>query len=131
MQLKIEKLVYGGAGLARTSQGVVFVGRTAPGDVIEAAITEQKKDYSVARLVELLEASPDRQPPSCPNYDSAGCCHWQHIRYERQLDIKEKIVRECLERIGRLNWTGPIQRVSGPDTNYRMRATFHVTPQGE
>jgi 23S rRNA (uracil1939-C5)-methyltransferase len=131
MLLTIEKMVYGGAGLARTEQGVVFVPRTAPGDVLEAEITEKKKDYAVARTMELLERSPDRQEPWCPNYATAGCCHWQHIRYERQLEIKEEIVRESLQRLGRLSWDGPIQRISGPDRNYRMRATFHVSPHGE
>ena len=88
MRLKIEKLVYGGSGLARSEEGVVFVPRTAPGDVIEARVVEKKKDYSVARMTELLEPSPDRQHALC----AAGCCHWQHIRYERQLQIKEEIL---------------------------------------
>ena len=79
MRLTIEKLVYGGAGLARTENGVVFVPRTAPGDVVEADLVERKSDYAVARWTALLEASPDRQAPECPNYESAGCCQWQHI----------------------------------------------------
>ena len=96
MRLTIEKLVYGGAGLARTENGVVFVPRTAPGDVVEAELVERKSDYAVARWTALLESSPDRQTPECPNYESAGCCHWQHIRYSRQLEIKEAILRETL-----------------------------------
>jgi 23S rRNA (uracil1939-C5)-methyltransferase len=122
MRLKIEKLVYGGSGLTRTDDGVVFVPRTAPGDVVEAEIIEKKKDYSVARVTELLEPSPDRQQPVCV----AGCCHWQHIRYDRQVDYKEAIIRESLTRLGRVGWDGPINRITGPDRNYRLRATFHV-----
>jgi 23S rRNA (uracil1939-C5)-methyltransferase len=86
MRLQIEKVVYGGSGLARSNEGVVFVPRTAPGDVIEAHIVEKKKDYSVARMTELLEASPDRQQSLC----AAGCCHWQHIRYDRQVHYKDR-----------------------------------------
>ncbi len=127
MRLTIEKLVYGGAGLARTDQGVVFVPRTAPGDVIEAEIVQQRKDYAVGRVIQIFEPSTDRQQPYCPNYESAGCCHWQHIRYERQLDHKETITRESLKRLGHLEWDGPIQRITSPDRNYRLRATFHVT----
>ena len=104
MRITIEKLVYGGAGLARTEHGVVFVPRTAPGDVVEVELVERKPDYAVARVTALLDASADRQPPTCPNYDSAGCCHWQHIRYPRQLEIKEAIVRETLQRTGRIPW---------------------------
>ena len=126
MRLTIEKLVYGGAGLARTEHGVVFVPRTAPGDVVEADLVERKADYAVARVVSLLEPSPDRQAPLCPNYESAGCCHWQHIRYPRQLEIKEAILRETLQRTGRLKWERPIPIVSGPDAQYRLRASFHV-----
>lgn len=126
MRLMIEKLVYGGAGLARTEQGVVFVPRTAPGDVVEAELVERKSDYAVARLTSLLEPSPDRQIPQCPNYESAGCCHWQHIRYARQLEIKESILRETLQRTGRLKWDDAIPAISGPDLHYRLRALFHV-----
>jgi 23S rRNA (uracil1939-C5)-methyltransferase len=127
MRLKIEKLVYGGAGLARTEQGVVFVPRTAPGDVVEADIAEKKKDYATARITEILEPSPDRQEPYCPNYATAGCCHWQHIRYDRQVDYKEAILRETFRRVGRFEWDEAIARLTGPDRNYRLRATFHVT----
>ena len=127
MQLKIEKVVYGGDGLARTEQGVVFVPRTAPGDLVEAEIVGRKKDYATARVTRILEASPDRQEPYCPNYETMGCCHWQHIQYQKQIDYKEAIVRESLRRLGRLEWEGEIKRVTGPDRNYRLRATFHVT----
>src|SRR5688572_21840711 len=126
MRVTIEKLVYGGAGLARTEHGVVFVPRTAPGDVVEVAIVEKKPDYSTARVTAVLEPSTDRQTPTCPNYETAGCCHWQHIRYPRQLEIKEGILRETLQRTGRIVWEGPVPVISGPDLHYRLRATFHV-----
>src|SRR5678810_132959 len=126
MRVTIEKMVYGGAGLARTEHGVVFVQRTAPGDVVEVELVERKADYATARVTALLEPSPDRQAPTCPNYDSVGCCHWQHIRYPRQLEIKEAILRETLQRTARITWDAPISRISGPDLHYRLRASFHV-----
>jgi 23S rRNA (uracil1939-C5)-methyltransferase len=126
MQVRIEKLVYGGAGLARTERGVVFVPRTAPGDVVEVEISRRKADYAVGRIVSLIEPSPDRQDPDCPNYETAGCCHWQHIRYGRQLEIKEEILRETLKRIGGIDWDDAIRIIRSPDRNYRLRATFHV-----
>jgi 23S rRNA (uracil1939-C5)-methyltransferase len=122
MRLTIEKLIYGGSGLARTADGVVFVPRTAPGDIIEAKIVSKKKDYSIARVTEILEPSPDRQEPVCV----AGCCQWQHIRYDRQVDHKEAIIRESLGRLGHVPWSGSIHRITGPDRNYRLRATFHI-----
>jgi tRNA/tmRNA/rRNA uracil-C5-methylase (TrmA/RlmC/RlmD family) len=126
MRLTIEKLVYGGDGLARTEHGVVFVPRTAAGDVVEAELVDTRKDYATARLTKVLEPSPDRQEPYCPNYPTEGCCHWQHIQYAKQVDYKEGIVRESLKRLGRLEWDGEIKRITGPDRNYRLRATFHV-----
>src|SRR5262245_4971973 len=126
MQVTIEKLVYGGAGLARTDRGVVFVPRSAPGDVVEIEITQQKKDYATARILKIIEPSPDRQIPSCPNYETAGCCHWQHIRYERQVAHKQGIICETLKRLAHLEFADPIQRITGSDRGYRMRATFHV-----
>jgi 23S rRNA (uracil1939-C5)-methyltransferase len=126
MRLQIEKLVYGGDGLARTDLGVVFVPRTAAGDVVEAEIVERKKDYAIARLKRVLEPSTDRQEPYCPNYENEGCCHWQHIQYKKQVEYKESIVRESMKRLGKIDWDGEIKHVTGPDRNYRLRATFHV-----
>src|SRR5205823_11330633 len=127
MRLTIEKLVYGGSGFARTDQGVVFVPRSAPGDVLEVEIVQKKKDYATARIIKILQPSPDRQEPDCPTYATAGCCHWQHIRYDRQVEYKEAIIRETLRRVGHFEWEGAIERLTAPDRNYRLRATFHVT----
>jgi 23S rRNA (uracil1939-C5)-methyltransferase len=126
VRVTIEKLVYGGAGLTRTNEGVVFVHRTAPGDVLEVELVDRKKDYATARILKLLEPSSDRQQPSCPNYQTAGCCHWQHVRYEKQVEYKESILRETLRRAGRIEWNSPIRTILGPDRNYRLRATFHI-----
>jgi 23S rRNA (uracil1939-C5)-methyltransferase len=119
--------VYGGAGLARTDAGVIFVPRTAPGDVVEVEIVQRKADYATGKLVSIIEPSPDRQTPSCPNYDTVGCCHWEHIRYPRQLKIKEEILRETLRRTAKVEWEDAIRVISGPDRHYRLRATFHIS----
>jgi len=126
MRLTIEKLVYGGDGLARTDRGVVFVPRTAAGDVVEAEIVESKKDYASARVTKILEPSPDRQEPYCPNYETEGCCHWQHIQYSKQIEYKIAIIRESLKRLGHVDWQRDIKCITGADRNYRLRATFHV-----
>src|SRR5437660_7518592 len=126
MQVTIEKLVYGGAGLARTSQGVVFVPKTAPGDIVEVEVVEQRKDYATARLRNIIEPSSDRRTPACPNFETVGCCHWDHIRYERQLEYKKTIVRESLSRLAKLSYEDEIRTISGPDRAYRLRANFHL-----
>ncbi len=50
----------------------------------------------------------------------------EHIRYEKQVDYKEAIIRESLKRVGHIDWNGEIHHITGPDRNYRLRATFHV-----
>jgi 23S rRNA (uracil1939-C5)-methyltransferase len=126
VRVAIEKLVYGGAGLGRTEEGVVFVPRTAPGDLVEVDVVDRKRDYSVGRVTALLEPSADRQPSTCPSSERAGCCHWDHIRYERQLDIKESVLRETLQRTAGIRWDGPVPVIAGPDQHFRLRASFHV-----
>ena len=127
MRIKIEKLVYGGAGMARTDEGVVFVGRTIPGELVEAEIVDRKKDYAHARLSEVLEPSEDRREPYCPNFETVGCCGWDHIAYERQLALKQEIFLESLTRLGKIEWSEPIGRIHGPEREYRLRASFHVS----
>ena len=129
MKIKIEKLVYGGAGMARTDEGVIFVQRTLPGEVVEVELVDQKKDYAFARLQKVLEPSPDRRDPACPNFETVGCCGWDHITYPEQLASKEAIIRESLNRLGKIDWDGPIERITGPQWEYRLRATFHVTDE--
>ena len=103
MRLKIEKLVYGGSGLARTDEGVVFVPRTAPGDVIEAEIVERKKDYSVARMIELLEPSPDRQPESSARRDAAT---GSTFATSGRSITKNRLFERALSRLGHVQWNG-------------------------
>lgn len=126
MQVRIEKLVSGGAGIARTDDGVVFVEKVLPGEVVEVEITGQKKDYATARLERVLEPSSDRVAPVCPNFESVGCCSWDHIAYRRQVALKISIIREVLARHGRIEWEQPIVAATGPERAYRIRARFHI-----
>jgi len=124
--IRIEKLVYGGAGLARTDQGVVFVDRVLPGELVEVEVFDKKKDYSRARLSDVLEPSESRRVPVCPNFETVGCCGWGHIQLSRQLEIREEILRESLRRGARILWDNPIETIRSPEGGYRMRAVFHV-----
>ena len=126
MRIKIEKLVYGGAGIARTEEGVVFVNKVLPGELVEVEIVDRKKDYANARAIEVIEPSTQRKSAVCPNFETVGCCSWDYITYETQLEIKESIIRESLTRLGRIDWSKPIERITGPERGYRMRANFHV-----
>ena len=103
VELQIEKMAYGGQGVARTDGLVVFVKGTVAGDRVNARITRKKKDYAEARMVELIDPSPDRIIPPCPYSGYCGGCQWQHIPYHRQLEFKTEHVRDAMIRIGGLS----------------------------
>ena len=97
LELSIDRLAYGGAGVARTETGyVVFVRGAVPGDRVRARIGKAKRSWAEAELVELLEPSPERVEPVAPHPGAP----WQVLPYERQLEEKESQVRDALSRIG-------------------------------
>ena len=104
LELEVESLAHGGAGVARHDGYVVFVDGGLPGDVVRARITKAKRDYAHARAIELLEPSADRVPERC-DHAGEGCpgSPWQGLRYERQLEHKQRQVDEALTRLGRLS----------------------------
>ena len=101
-ELVIEKMAYGGQGVARLNGLVLFVRAAIPGDRVVAQVIKKKKDYAMARMTELLEPSPDRIRAPCPYSGFCGGCQWQHVTYERQLDYKKDHIKEALARIGAL-----------------------------
>ena len=103
--LHIERLVAGGDALAREENGrVVFVNGALPGETVQVDFTAEKKDFARARVVEILEASPDRREVPCEHRrEGCGGCPWMHLRPDAQLAAKAEIVRESLRRVGRLD----------------------------
>jgi 23S rRNA (uracil1939-C5)-methyltransferase len=98
LDLRIDSLAYGGAGVARADGYVVFVRDAVPGDLVRARITKRKRAYAEARAVELIEPSAERVPPVA---DHPGA-PWQVLPYERQLAVKAEQVADALKRIGHL-----------------------------
>ena len=99
LELQIESLAFGGAGVGRTNGGyVVFVDGALPGDRVRAIVHKRKRSYAQARALEVVEPGPDRVAPLA---DHPGA-PWQVLSYARQLEIKHGQVREALERLGHL-----------------------------
>src|ERR671914_634964 len=96
LELTIDRLAHGGAGVARANGYVVFVRDAVPGDRVRARITKSKRSFAEADPVELLDPSPDRVEPVAPHPGAP----WQVLPYERQLEEKEAQVRDALERLG-------------------------------
>ena len=130
--LCIEKLIYGGDGLARTpadSAGrsmAVFVPFVLPGERVEAEIRQEKLGFARASVKQLIEASPDRMEARCPYFHRCGGCHYQHIPYERQVEFKAEILRETLHRIAKIDLKSEIHLHASPPWNYRNRTRLQV-----
>ena len=130
--LSIEKLIYGGDGLARTPAGpdgrsmAVFVPFVLPGERVEAELRQEKSGFARATLAQLIEASPERIEPRCPYFGQCGGCHYQHIPYERQLEFKAAILRETLQRIAKIDLKSEIRVHASAPWNYRNRTRFQV-----
>ena len=142
MLLEIEKLIYGGDGLARLPAAssrnqergrgkAVFVPFVLAGEKVEAAITEEKPGFARARAAAIVEPSPNRIEPRCPYFARCGGCHYQHATYERQLEIKKEILRENLRRIAKLELQCEIQLHPSPPWNYRNRSRLQVRTHPE
>lgn len=127
MKLRIEKAVYGGAGLARAEGKAVFVPFTLPGETVEARITAEKRSYSTADLEMVTQASAARVAPPCPHFGTCGGCHYQHANYTAQVEMKAAILRESLER-ARVGEIPEIAAVTGEPLGYRNRVRLHVEP---
>lgn len=97
IQLTIEKMVFGGDGLARHEGIVIFVPLVAPGDVVLAEITETKKRFAKGHVVQIISESSLRTKPVCEYYSKCGGCNFQHINYESQIDIKDSLLKDFLK----------------------------------
>lgn len=103
LSLRIADIAFGGEGVARLDDFVVFVPFVLVGELVEAEITEVKKRFARGRLVKVLEPSPNRVQPLCPYFGDCGGCQYQHVGYEEQLRLKHKQVCDLFQRIGGLD----------------------------
>jgi 23S rRNA (uracil1939-C5)-methyltransferase len=122
--ISIEKLVYGGDGLAHADGNTVFVPYVLPGEQVRATAKSKRKKTVWAQLLEVTSPSAQREGARCPHFQTCGGCHYQHIPAAEQLRLKKEILRETLSRLGGIQWTGPIQEHSAEPYGYRNRAQW-------
>lgn len=120
LQVKIERLVFSGPGLARTEKGVVFVDFAAPGDTLLVKIKEVKKNFSRAEILEIQVPSAERRTPPCPVFGRCGGCDWQHLTDASQLREKHMLISELF--LKELNFTAVSPPKASPkNLHYRNR----------
>ena len=124
LTLTIEKPAAGGRMLARYEGQVVLVAGAIPGERVRARVERSAKSVLYASTVEVLEPSPDRRTPAA-DWPCGGNV-LSHVAYERQRRLKGEILRDALERIGRLPLSATPEVVGSPEHGYRMRARLHV-----
>ena len=131
VSVSIDSIAAGGDGVGRSNGLVVFVPRTAPGDVVTAQISG-KGHFARGALRTVITPSPDRIEPPCPHYtrDRCGGCQLQHLTYEAQLEAKRGIIRDSLQRIGKRPVDPPPIERSPKDWRYRTKLTLTMRKRG-
>jgi 23S rRNA (uracil1939-C5)-methyltransferase len=125
IEIDVERIAFGGKGIARVDGMAVFVDQAVPQDRVRARIVKKKKSYAEARFLELLEASPQRVPAPCPYSGVCGGCKWQFLDYSHQITYKRQHVLESLEHIALLKDI-PVHPTIGSETvfGYRNKMEF-------
>jgi 23S rRNA (uracil1939-C5)-methyltransferase len=125
-EVTVEKLIYGGDGLARVDGRVVFAPYVLPGERIRAHSESEKPGLVRARTLEVLDPAAQRVAAPCPYFARCGGCHYQHAEYAYQLAAKRTILIEELRRLGKIDPPEEIQIVAGEPWGYRNRSQFHL-----
>jgi 23S rRNA (uracil1939-C5)-methyltransferase len=126
LRLSIEKLVYGGDGLAHADGNTVFVPYVLPGEQVRTAAKSKKKKLMWAELLEVISPAKERIKAKCAHFQKCGGCHYQHISAVEQIRLKKEILRETLSRLGGITWDVAIVEHFAEPYGYRNRAQWAV-----
>ena len=127
LAIKIESIAFGGEGVGRIDNFVVFVPFAAPGDELEIEITQLKKKFVRGKILKIIKPSSTRVNPLCRYYENCGGCCYQHLKYEHQLKIKKKQVEEAFWKIGKMASPPVLEPIAAPKVyHYRGKAQYHA-----
>lgn len=134
--LTIQDLAFGGDGVGRTDQGVVFVPFSAVGDQLLVEITSVRKNFARGRILQVLVPGEGRTAPPCPHYGQCGGCQYQHLSYQAEFQAKVKQLGEVLRRLGGMKDLPPLECAVPSPQEYgyrnklRLEAQAHRTEEG-
>jgi len=122
----VDGISHLGEGVARIDGKATFIPFAIPGETVEVEITQDKKKYQRAKIVDIITGSAERITPDCPHYYECGGCAYQHMSYEKQLALKQTVVNETINRIGKIELqANPILGMEDP-WRYRNKVEWHV-----
>jgi 23S rRNA (uracil1939-C5)-methyltransferase len=122
----ITDLTHDGRGVARRDGKAVFVSGALPGERVMAEQTAKNRHYDEAKTLDVLDASPDRVAPRCPHFGTCGGCVLQHLDENRQIEAKQRVLLENLERIGHVTPGTVLPSLTGANWGYRRKGRFSV-----
>jgi 23S rRNA (uracil1939-C5)-methyltransferase len=125
-RVKITDIGAEGNAIARVDNLVVFVPMLIPGDVVDIRVVRKRKKFLEGRVIRFHEYSSDRIEPRCSHFGICGGCKWQHLPYEKQLQYKEKQVRDNLTRIGKIELP-PVNQIIGSSEQFMYRNKLEFT----
>lgn len=130
LTLRLDGLAYGGDAFGRDASGrMVFVALALPGEQVRVEVAEAHARWCRARLIEVIDPSPQRVAPRCRHFGTCGGCHYQHLQADAQPAAKQAIVRAQLERLGGFRDPPVEQTVAGRSAwNTRNHIQFSLTP---
>jgi 23S rRNA (uracil1939-C5)-methyltransferase len=126
------EIAYEGGAIGRYRDETICADYGITGETAVVELDHRRAGVAFGRVVEVETPSPDRVAPECPYFGVCGGCHWQHIAYERQLELKRHIVREQLRRIGQFD-DPPVSPTLSADNpwGYRNHVRFTAKTRGE
>jgi 23S rRNA (uracil1939-C5)-methyltransferase len=126
-EVTINKIVPGGLGIGFYEGNTIFVPLAAPGDKLRVVMSRTKGRSVFAEIEEVLEPSNERVEPECRYFGTCGGCDFMQLGYDAQLRAKVGIIRDCLERIGKIDFQDEIKAIGSPEPfGYRLRAQWHM-----
>lgn len=126
MIVKIDKLSHEMRGIAKIDNKVTFVDKVIPNEVVNIRITKQKKKINEAKLVSIIEKSPNRIEPKCKYYNICGGCNTEHISYNKSVIYKKEIVKNIFNKYCNMNIEPSIIYDADNTYNYRNKITLRI-----
>lgn len=126
--VRIVDIAFGGEGVARGGEFVIFVPFVITGEEVEVEITEVKKNFARAKLLKVLQASAERVEPRCPYFGACGGCQYQHLSYAEQLRSKQKQIKDLFERVGKFTEV-EVEEIAGSPKQYEYRNRIMIRSQ--